>query len=185
MLGIMQAAPSSVQVTSEEIKAVAVAVGGINEAARRLGLKEGTVRQRCKREGWMADAEFRAAIMTGKKSGKAPSQRNLPATLPATVSPAQAIMAEMRGLGVNSRINMARGLAGVAEHVAGRDAALNLADASNVKQSVQSLDIVHGWRDQPPAAKINLHIISATPILDLDPEPIETKWSDVTACNDF
>lgn len=80
---------------------------------------------------------------------------------------------------MNSRINMARGLAGVAKHVAGREPELNLADASSVKQSVQSLDIVHGWRDQNPAPRINIHLTSGGDAPVLGPEPIDAEWSDV------
>lgn len=168
------------QVSSEEIKAVIVGCGGINAGARLLGLKPGTVRQRCKRESWMDDPKFRTALVTtGHKTGKTPAKQNLPATLPAARTPAQAIVAEMQDLGSKSRINMARGLADVAEHVAGRDAFLNLADASNVKQTVQSLALVHGWQNQPAAAPGLRLTVTANVMPEPVPMSIEAEWSEV------
>lgn len=154
---------------------MAIVSGGINAAARALGLKAGSVRQRCRREGWMEDADFKQALSTGR------SERQLPATLPAAVSPVQATIAEMKDLGSKSRIKVARGLHKAASHIESMSGPAIVANAGDVKQTVQSMDIVHGWKDQTPGFKIALsvtgqHVIESHEHATI--EAIEAEWSD-------
>jgi hypothetical protein len=152
--------------TSEEIKAVAVACGGLRKAARSLGIKEDLVRQRCRRERWMADPVFAEALRNGR------TQRGVSPAVTTNVSPAHAIANELAQLNGDSRIRFARGLNQAARHVEVLPGKEVLAQAQEVKAVVGATSTVHGWQNQSPH-KVSLRldvIAAAAEVITLDAE---------------
>lgn len=92
--------------------------------------------QRSHRENWLRDL---------------PRSQQLPPTVirPVSIvsSPSEIMAAELRNLNSRSRLSVARGLHKAAEVIETREGQENLIDASNVKATVQSLNMVHGWQD--------------------------------------
>lgn len=127
--------PAALDVDWEQVRAVAITVG-VRESARRFGLPEDAVKQRSWREGWLRQL---------------PRNQQLPPTVlkpvPVVTTAAEELAREMRDLNSRSRLSMARGLHKAAEVIETRDGQENLIDASNVKATVQSLNMVHGWQD--------------------------------------
>ncbi len=159
--------PAALDVEWGEVKMLAMQIGP-RAAARRMGLNENAVLQRSSREKWMVNI---------------PRDQPLPLTMkqPVTgvISAAQALRDEMADMGSKSRLNMARALYAVSEHVVTREPEINLADASNVKQTIQSQDILHGWKESNPVAKVALTITGgqiAQTIQELP--PVEGEWED-------
>lgn len=164
---------ATVEIDWSAVRTLAVAVG-VREAARRLGISEDATLQRCHREGWLRDPEMRA--VTARSVALRSS-----ALSSAVISPEQVMRDELASLGKNSRLSMARGLSKAAAHVETMDGQEIVMDASNIKQTVQSLDLIHGWKEQPVAVKVALSVtgMQASVAADVADIPaIEGEWSD-------
>lgn len=151
----------------EAVKMLAMAVG-VRESARRMGLSEDRVRQRCTREGWLKTPEAQAVnkLAIAARSGITCRQS----------SPAALMQAEIASLGAKSRLSFARGIAKAAEHVEQLPGDQILAQSSDVKNVAQTADLVHGWKEAAPSVKIRLDVlggVAEAPILDVSATEIE------------
>lgn len=161
--------PAALDVDWEAVRTLAVAIG-LKAAAERLGLPYDAVRQRSSREEWFASLPRNQAL---------PPTVARPVTL--VTSPAQALQAELAELGGKSRLSVARGLAKASEEIERMDGQEVLADASNVKQTVQSLAVVHGWAANVAITKVSLRLTGEHQVQDVqavEDQPIEAEWRD-------
>lgn len=131
--------------------------------------------QRSKREGWLDSPEARLAVSRAREHRAYMTTGSQQAS---AVSPATALQQELAALNSKSRLGMARGLAKAAAHVETLDGQEVLEDASNIKQTSQSLALVHGWAANAPAARIDLRITGAHEVSAEQPSAIEAEWSD-------
>src|SRR4029077_1534074 len=126
--------PKPLNVDWPAVRVLAVAVG-VREAARQMGISQDAVRQRSKREGWMA-------------SPKTVTQRALakPVTSvsPSVLSPADALANLLQELERETKVSLASSAANMAKQ--GEKAPLKA--AGNVHKVAQTAAIVHGWNDQ-------------------------------------
>jgi hypothetical protein len=161
------------------VRTLSVAVG-VREAARRMGLNEERVKKRCTREGWLSDPAVRAA------TERSVALRNsMSPIVPATLSAAQAMTQELAQLNAKSRIGVARGLAKAATHIESMDGQEIVMDASNVKQTVQSLALVHGWSANQAVTKVSLSITGAHEVsVEATSDAIDAEWSDEQVVGD-
>lgn len=140
------------------VRVLAVAVG-VREAARQMGISEDAVRQRSKREGWMA-------------SPKAAAQRALakPVTSvsPNALSPADALANVFSERKDRTRLGLSKYAAEAAEQAAGHR------DKLSISGKVKDVADVHKtlWPNQPETNQIlNLGILIGT----TRPEKINTE----------
>ncbi len=163
--------PVALDVDWSSVRTLAVAVG-VREAARRLGLSEEAVMKRCSREGWLAEPEMRAAA--------ARSVQERSSALSACVrSPAQELAKELLALGSKSRIGFARGLAKAASHVETLEGPEMLEKAQEVKATIQSAALVHGWSANAPVTRISLHVSGHDTGLPDAGTTVEAEWVEV------
>ena len=142
--------PKSLTVDWPAVRVLAVAVG-VREAARQMGISEDAVRQRSKREGWMA-------------SPKAVAQRAL-ATPPVTsvspvaVSPADALANVFSERKHRTKLGLSKYAAEAAERAGESDGDLNLS------RNVRDVAAVHStlWpEDHNERGILNLGVLIGT-----------------------
>ncbi len=102
--------PAALDVDWESVKTLAISVGA-REAARRMGLSEDAVRQRCTREGWLRDLP---------RSTPLPTSVLRPVATVATAS--EALVASMREDAIRGRAAALRSGRVALERVAEMDA---------------------------------------------------------------
>lgn len=158
--------PAALDVDWEQVRTLAVAVG-LKVAAERLGLPYDAVRQRSSREQWLASV---------------PRNQPLPPTVkqPVTLvtSPAEAMRNELADLNGKSRLSVARGLRKASSHIEQMDGQGIVEDAANVKQTVQSLALVHGWAAHQTITKVAINLTGTAGDLSAPPATIEAEWED-------
>lgn len=139
-----------------------------------MGLSEERVKKRCTREGWLNDPVVRAA------TERSVALRNsMSPIVPATLSAAQVMSQELADLGSRSRLSVARGLRKATEHIEQMDGQEIVMDASNVKQTVQSLALVHGWQANQAVTKVSLSITGAHAVnVEAKEDAVDAEWSD-------
>ncbi len=118
----------------EAVKTLAVAVG-VREAARRMGLKQSTVKSQCTRERWLASL---------------PRDVPLPPTVQARASnasksPSTALAESLREMAQRTRLGHARAAQAVAKHVETFTGEEALTAAPLILQSVRAASLVYGW----------------------------------------
>jgi hypothetical protein len=130
--------PAALAVDWNEVKTLALAIG-VREAARQMGIGEGAVMQRCKREGWLVQQrEQKAAVETIK------SEKRVEQGLSATVSNAAEILSK---LGKDTKAS----LSSVAAKAAARldecdpDELLNPSVADVASKYTGMAAKLHGW----------------------------------------
>lgn len=158
--------PAALDVDWEQVRTLAVAVG-LKVAAERLGLPYDAVRQRSCREDWLTSVPRNQAL---------PPTVRQPVTL--VTSPAKALADELSALGGKSRLSVARGLAKASAHIETMDGQEIVEDAANVKQTVQSLAVVHGWAANAPVTKIALHLTGGHSVTVEEGTTMEAEWCD-------
>lgn len=132
------------------VRVLAVAVG-VREAARQMGISQDAVRQRSKREGWMA-------------SPKAVAQRELakPVTSlsPNALSPADALANVLQEHERETKLSLARS----ARRMAKDAEQATLRKSPYVHKAAQVASITHGWgnQDKNPNAILNLGVLIGT-----------------------
>jgi len=136
----------------EAVRMLALTVG-VRESARRMGLSEDRVRQRCTREGWLATPEARTLNKRALEERSGLTCRQL--------SPSAAFQGELNALGAKSRLSLARGIAKAGAHIETLDGAAILDKSSDVKSVAQTADLIHGWKDSAPQVKIRLDVLGA------------------------
>jgi hypothetical protein len=160
-----------IEIDWSSVRTLAITVG-VREAARRLGISEDAALKRSQREGWLADPQARQV------AARSVQERSYSALSSAVITPAQAIQNELVGLGSRSRIALARGLGKAARCVENMKGKQVLEAAPNVKQTVQSLALVHGWQDQAPAAGLRL-TLTANITAEEQPPTIDVEGVEV------
>ncbi len=163
---------------------VLAAVVGVREAARRMGIKECTARQRSAREGWLATPEAKQVnkMAVAQRSGITAAGNHL--------SPAALIHAEIAQLGSKTRLSLARGVAKATEHVETLSGSDILEKSGDVKAIAQTADLVHGWKDAAPQVKIRLDVLGTvqeTPVFDVsaDVSPTDTWDSEADPLDEY
>lgn len=145
---------------------------GVREAARKLGISEEAAMKRSQREGWLSTPEARQSVRLAHEA------RGIVRSSSAQPSAAQAMAQELTSLNSKSRLAMARGLGKAAAHVEQMDGQEIVEDASNVKQTVQSLALVHGWQANQTVTKVAINLTGVAPELSGQPTTIEAEWED-------
>ena len=141
--------PKSLNIDWPAVRVLAVAVG-VREAARQMGISQDAVRQRSKREGWMA-------------SPKTVTQRALakPVTSvsPVALSPAHALANVLQEHERETKLSLARS----ARRMAKDAEQATLRESPYVHKAAQVASITHGWGKQDknpnPNTILNLGIL--------------------------
>ena len=140
--------PKPLNVDWPAVRVLAVAVG-VREAARQMGISQDAVRQRSKREGWMA-------------SPKTATQRALakPVTSvsPNALSPAHALANVFQEHERETKLSLARS----ARRMAKDAEQATLRESPYVHKAAQVASITHGWgnQDKNPNTILNLAILT-------------------------
>jgi hypothetical protein len=136
------------------VRVLAVAVG-VREAARQMGLSEDAVRQRSKREGWMASPKTAAQRALAKP---------VTSVSPVALSPAQALANVFSERKHRTKLGLSKYAAEAAEEAAEHRDKLGIAarmkDVADVHKTL--------WPDQPQTNQIlNIGILTgAIPVYD-------------------
>jgi hypothetical protein len=140
--------PKPLNVDWPAVRVLAVAVG-VREAARQMGISQDAVRQRSKREGWMASPKTVAQRALAKP---------VTSVSPNALSPADALANVLQEHERETRLSLAR-----YARKASKDAeSANLRDAPIVHKLTQVAQIVHSWNEVKPQSNIlNLGILLA------------------------
>ena len=157
--------PKSLNVDWPAVRVLAVAVG-VREAARQMGISQDAVRQRSKREGWMA-------------CPKAVAQRALakPVTSvsPHVLSPADALANVLQEHERETKLSLARS----ARRMAKDAEQATLRESPYVHKAAQVASITHGWanqQDKNPNMIVNLALLTGVnPGRPAMPEEIEDQ----------
>jgi hypothetical protein len=148
--------PKPLNVDWPAVRVLAVAVG-VREAARQMGISQDAVRQRSKREGWMASA-------------KAVAQRALakPVTSvsPSALSPADALVNVLSERKHRTKLGLSKYAAEAAERAADSDG--DLALSRNVRDVVVIGSTL--WpEDQYERGILNLNVLAGNVALQVNP----------------
>ena len=157
--------PKPLNVDWPAVRVLAVAVG-VREAARQMGISQDAVRQRSKREGWMA-------------SPKAVAQRALakPVTSvsPNALSPADALANVLQEHERETKLSLARS----ARRMAKDAEQATLRESPYVHKAAQVASITHGWgnqQDKNPNTILNVAVLTGiTPGRPAQPRDVEDE----------
>lgn len=165
--------PAPLAVDKEQVRMLVMEVGAA-KAARHTGLKEGTIRQWCKRHGWTEGNADKAQLAQGEPT---PARTALAATLPESLrpvivtgvtKPADALKEMLAEDSRETRLGFSRALRRAAKHAEDMPAAEVLEQAQNVKALIGGASQVHGWQEAGGAATtvVNIALIGRS----LEPE---------------
>jgi hypothetical protein len=160
---------------SDDALKLLVAEHGVRGTARLLGMDESQThafRQRATRGKWMLEPAI--AAIRAKSDSVIIGRPSSPVV--ASMSPTQAIHAELNTLGHKTRLSLARGIAKAGEHIESLEGKQIVEDAQNIKSVAQTADLVHGWKDAAPQVKIRLDVLSGS--AEAAPIDIEASVSD-------
>lgn len=166
--------PAALDVDWEAIKTLAIAVGA-REAARRLGMSEDAVRQRCTRERWMADLP---------RSQTLPLSVRQPVATVAT--PSQVMAASMREKAVRGRAAALTAGCKALERIAEMDAdELILPESADValKWTKQHATAA-GYGAGDGVAKVALNITGGHAVTQEQPMTLDAEWGDADPVRD-
>jgi hypothetical protein len=133
----------------EQVKTAFASGIGLREIARNMGIPEGTILSRAKREGWSQQIQSAKALVKHED------------TTPA-VAPFQAVAATLGELGESTRIAAARvhhRVLTFAEILPAKEL-IKPSTSRAVKNHVQSAGLVHGWADQQPQTQVQVNVLS-------------------------
>jgi hypothetical protein len=172
--------PAALDVNWEAVKVHCVA-HGIPDAAKRYGITQEAIRQRCHREGWKNNpAVAEALVRQGFMSRSVTSAQKAPGEL----------MAEsLKDKLLRTRANYAEtALIASAEMLTLAETmpkALRDSDvASTILTHTKQAALVGGWNDQAPTAKINLTVTGAENPVTLEAE-IVSQDPDIDILADY
>jgi len=140
--------PKPLNVDWPAVRVLAVAVG-VREAARQMGISEDAVRQRSKREGWMASPKTVAQRALAKP---------VTSVSPDALSPADALANVLQEHERETKLSLAlsaRRMAKDAEQA-------TLRESPYVHKAAQVASITHGWgeKEKNPNAILNVAILT-------------------------
>ena len=140
--------PKPLNVDWPAVRVLAVAVG-VREAARQMGISEDAVRQRSKREGWMASPKTVAQRALAKP---------VTSVSPDVLSPADALANVLQEHERETKLSLARS----ARRMAKDAEQATLREAPYVHKAAQVASITHGWgeKEKNPNAILNVAILT-------------------------
>jgi hypothetical protein len=140
--------PKPLNVDWSAVRVLAVAVG-VREAARQMGISEDAVRQRSKREGWMASPKTVAQRAQAKP---------VTSVSPDALSPADALANVLQEYERETKLSLARS----ARRMAKDAEQATLREAPYVHKTAQVASITHSWREKEknPNAILNVAILT-------------------------
>jgi hypothetical protein len=140
--------PKPLNVDWPAVRVLAVAVG-VREAARRMGISHDAVRQRSKREAWMASPETVTQRALAKPVTSVP---------PTVLSPADALANVLQEHERETKLSLARS----ARRMAKDAEQATLREAPYVHKAAQVASITHGWgeKEKNPNAILNVAILT-------------------------
>ena len=150
--------PKPLNVDWPAVRVLAVAVG-VREAARQMGISEDAVRQRSKREGWMASPKTVAQRALAKP---------VTSVSPTALSPADALANVLQEHERETKLSLARS----ARRMAKDAEQATLRESGHVKEVAQTAAIVHRWgENKGPQAILNVALLTGQerpePIIDV------------------
>jgi hypothetical protein len=151
--------PKPLNVDWPAVRVLAVAVG-VREAARQMGISQDAVRQRSKRERWMASPKTVAQRALAKP---------VTSVSPNAVSPAHALTNVLQEHERETKLSLARS----ARRMAKDAEQATLRESPYVHKAAQVASITHGWgnQDKNPNTILNLGVLIGT----TPPEKINTE----------
>jgi hypothetical protein len=168
--------PDPIVISADAAKLL-VAQHGVRGAARVLQLDQRATeafRKRVQRAGWMRDPSVgQPAAIAAKEAMLRP--------IVAPVSPAQAHNEEMKRLGSETRLSVARTVQKGFAHAENQKPEEIIAQAQELKALGGLADMAHNWSNTGPTVKVSLAVTGAHQIATAEPESIEAEWSD---CSD-
>ena len=140
--------PKPLNVDWSAVRVLAVAVG-VREAARQMGISEDAVRQRSKREGWMASPKTVAQRALAKP---------VTSVSPDALSPADALANVLQEYERETKLSLARS----ARRMAKDAEQATLREAPYVHKAAQVASITHSWgeKEKNPNAILNVAILT-------------------------
>jgi uncharacterized protein YjcR len=117
----------------EQVRVAYFAGTGLREIARRMGIPEGTVLARAKRENWSEKLANALAPVQSMQS--------------LAITPAQSVAESLADLGHKSRLSLAKGLHKGAGHVESLTGAEVLENAQEVASLTKAGNQLHGWQN--------------------------------------
>ena len=140
--------PKPLNVDWTAVRVLAVAVG-VREAARQMGISQDAVRQRSKREGWMASPKTVAQRALAK---------HVTSVSPTALSPAHALANVLHEHERETKLSLARS----ARRMAKDAEQATLREAPYVHKAAQVASITHGWgeKEKNPNAILNVAILT-------------------------
>ena len=153
--------PKPLNVDWPAVRVLAVAVG-VREAARQIGISQDAVRQRSKREGWMASPKTAAQRALAKP---------VTSVSPDALSPADALANVLQEHERETKLSLARS----ARRMAKDAEEATLREAPYVHKAAQVASITHKW-DQREQQSNNVVVNLA--LLGLKPEELMVEGRD-------
>jgi hypothetical protein len=140
--------PKPLNVDWPAVRVLAVAVG-VREAARQMGISQDAVRQRSKREGWMASPKTVAQRALAK---------SVTSVSPSALSPADALANVLQERQRETKLSLARS----ARRTAKDAEQATLREAPYVHKAAQVASITHssGEKEKNPNAILNVAILT-------------------------
>ena len=154
--------PAPLAVDREQARMLALSIG-VREAARQLGIPQGTMQAWSKRGNWFAATRpaqpLPLSVRPVKKAGAT-----------AATTPADALAKHMAEHNHRTRIASATAASAMAEAMAADG---DPANAQNLKAVVSAASILHGWDQQRNTGNVNVLV----QVLGnkAEPEPIEAE----------
>jgi hypothetical protein len=144
--------PKPLNVDWPAVRVLAVAVG-VREAARQMGISQDAVRQRSKREGWMASPKTIVQRALAK-----PVTRVSPNTL----SPADALSSVLSERKDRTKLGLSKYAAEAAERAGESNGDLRLS------RNVRDVAAVHGqlWPTEAQAGILNLNVLTGVSVVE-------------------
>jgi hypothetical protein len=141
----------------EQVKTAFASGIGLREIARNMGIPEGTVLARAKREGWTQQIQSAKALVKRDDETHA-------------IAPFQAVAATLGELGEASRIAAARvhHRALTFAEILPADELIRPSTSQAVKSHVQSAGLVHGWAELQPQTQVQVNVLSFAAIKEAD-----------------
>jgi hypothetical protein len=152
--------PKPLNVDWPAVRVLAVAVG-VREAARQIGISQDAVRQRSKREGWMASPKTAAQRALAKP---------VTSVSPSVLSPADALANVLQEHERETKLSLARS----ARRMAKDAEEATLREAPYVHKAAQVASITHKWDQREEQSNVMVNIA----LLGIDPESIRADQPD-------
>lgn len=152
--------PAPLNVNREAVKTLAIAIG-VRQAAREMGLPQGTVQAWSKRGHWFDDPRSKTAVINGRQSVQPL----------ATKAPSVALQDTLARLGESTRANLAKAHSKATAYAAKLPAKelMSKDKATALRLHGQGAGLVHQWEAKQQQTNVMVNVA----LLGIDPGEVQ------------